>query len=412
MQKMPHFTGLDIGTANVRCIAGMLEQHENENVLSIIGVGTSKNYGMRKGAVVHVEDVAQAISDAVSETERMAGVRINGATINVNGAHINCQSSHGTVAISSPDRQITDDDRLRAEETAAVIHLPDNREIIQVFAKNYKIDGQDNIKDPVGMQGVRLEVDTLVVTAGTPLLRTLDSALEKAQMSIHHHTVSSVAAAEAVLDRHQKESGTAVVDIGAGTTNLVILEEGEVEHIAVIPIGSKKLTDDLAIGLKTDLEIAEEVKLIHGTLDFSKPPAELISVEHGGKRHQYSERVARFVIEARMEELFEQIDREFKKVGKSRKLPGGVVLVGATAKMPGIDEYARDRLQLPVKIGAIKGVSGLVDTINNPEYATAVGLMMLDMMLEGQSSNGASMMSGPYISSRLATKFKKFIKRQ
>lgn len=411
MQKMPHFTGLDVGTANVRCIAGMLEQHENENVLSIIGVGTSKNYGMRKGAVVHVEDVAQAISDAVSEAERMAGVRINGATINVNGAHINSQPSHGTVAISSPDRQISDDDRLRAEETAAVIHLPDNREIIQVFAKNYKIDGQDNIKDPVGMQGVRLEVDTLVVTAGTPLLRTLDSALEKAQMSIHHHTVSSIAAAEAVLDRHQKESGTAVVDIGAGTTNLVILEEGEVEHLAVIPIGSKKLTDDLAIGLKTDLEIAEEVKLIHGTLDFSKPPAELISVEHGGKRHQYSERVVRFVIEARMEELFEQIDREFKKVGKSRKLPGGVVLVGATAKMPGIDEYARDRLQLPVKIGTIKGVSGLVDTINSPEYATAVGLMMLDMILEGQGSNGVSMMSGPYISSRLAAKFKKFIKR-
>jgi cell division protein FtsA len=411
MQKSPHFTGLDIGTANVRCIAGMLEQNENENTLSIIGVGTSKNYGMRKGAVVHVDDVAQAISEAVSEAERMAGVRINGATINVNGAHINSQPSHGTVAISNPDRQISDDDRLRAEDTAAVIHLPDNREIIQVFAKNYKIDGQDNIKDPVGMQGVRLEVDTLVVTAGTPLLRTLDSALEKAQMNIHHHTVSSIAAAEAVLDRHQKESGTAVVDIGAGTTNLVILEEGEVEHIAVIPIGSKKLTDDLAIGLKTDLEIAEEVKLIHGTLNFSKPPAELISVEHGGKRHQYSERVARFVIEARMEELFDQIDREFKKVGKSRKLPGGVVLVGATAKMPGIDEYARDCLQLPVKIGTIKGVSGLVDTINSPEYATAVGLMMLDMILEGQSAGAVGMSSNLYSPSRLATKIKRFIKR-
>jgi cell division protein FtsA len=411
MQKSPHFTGLDIGTANVRCIAGMLEQNENENTLSIIGVGTSKNYGMRKGAVVHVDDVAQAISEAVSEAERMAGVRINGATINVNGAHINSQPSHGTVAISNPDRQISNDDRLRAEDTAAVVHLPDNREIIQVFAKNYKIDGQDNIKDPVGMQGVRLEVDTLVVTVGTPLLRTLDSALEKAQMNIHHHTVSSIAAAEAVLDRHQKESGTAVVDIGAGTTNLVIIEEGEVEHLAVIPIGSKKLTDDLAIGLKTDLEIAEEVKLIHGTLDFSKAPAELISVEHGGKRHQYSERVARFVIEARMEELFDQIDREFKKVGKSRKLPGGVVLVGATAKMPGLAEYARDRLQLPVKIGTIKGVSGLVDTINSPEYATAVGLMMLDMILEGQSSGAVGMPSNLYSSSRLATKIKRFIKR-
>ncbi len=413
MQRMPHFIGLDVGTANVRCVVGMLEQKEseNENNLSIIGVGKSKNYGMRKGAVVHVEDVAQAIGDAVSEAERMAGVRINGVTVNVNGAHINSQPSHGTVAISNPDRQITDDDRLRAEETAAVIHLPDNREIIQVFAKNYKIDGQDNIKDPVGMQGVRLEVDTLVVTAGTPLLRTLDSALEKAQIGIHHHTVSSIAAAEAVLDRHQKEAGTAVVDIGAGTTNVVIIEEGEVEHLAVIPIGSKKLTDDLAIGLKTDLEIAEEVKLTHGTLDFSEPPAEFISVEHGGKKHQFSEKITRFVIEARMEELFEQIDREFKKVGKSRKLPGGVVLVGATAKMPGIDEYAKDRLQLPVKVGSIKGVSGLVDTINSPEYATSVGLMMLDMILEGQGPGVINMPSGLYSPSKLASKIKKFIKR-
>jgi cell division protein FtsA len=411
MQKTPHFVGLDIGTANVRCIVGMLEQHETENTLSVIGVGTSQNHGMRKGAVVHVEDVAQAIDEAVSEAERMAGVRISGATINVNGAHINSQPSHGTVAISNPNRQISDDDRLRAEETAAVVHLPDNREIIQVFSRNYKIDGQDNIKDPVGMQGVRLEVDTLVVTAGTPLLRTLDSALEKAQVNIHHHTISSLAAAEAVLDRHQKESGTAIIDIGAGTTNLVVLEEGEIEYLAVIPIGSKKLTDDLAIGLKTDLEIAEQVKLAHANLDFSKPPAEFVSIEFDGKRYQFSEKVVRFVIEARMEELFEQIDREFKKVGKSRKLPGGVVLVGATAKMPGLAEYAKERLQLAAKVGTIKGVSGLVDTINSPEYATGVGLMMLDMILDGQGVNGVGLGSTIRFSSNIATKFKKIIRR-
>jgi len=411
MQKVPYCIGLDIGTANVRCVVGMLESHETENTLSVIGVGSSQNHGMRKGTVVHIEDVTQAINEAVTEAERIAGVRISGATINVNGAHINSQSSHGVVAISSPTRQISDDDRARVEEAATVINLPANREIIQVFAKNYCIDGQDNIKDPVGMQGVRLEVDTLVLTAGIPLLKTLDAALERAQVGVHHHTVASLAAAEAVLDRRQKESGTAVVDIGAGTTNIVILEEGEVEHVAVIPIGGQNLTNDLAIGLKTDLDIAENVKRTHATLDFSTAPAEHVSVEYEGKRHQFSEKTVRLVVEARMEELFEQIDREFKKVGKSRKLPGGVVLVGATAHIPGLADYAKERLQLPAKIGRINNVGGLVDTINSSEYATGVGLMMLDMILSGQQQTFSTLSAGASITSGLFTKIKRAISR-
>lgn len=411
MQKAPYFVGLDIGTANVHCVVGMLESNETENTLSVIGVGSAQNHGMRKGSVVHVEDVAAAVSEAVTEAERMAGLRITGATINVNGAHINSQQSHGVVAISSPTRTISDDDRARVEEAATVINLPANREIIQVFAKSYRIDGQDNIKDPVGMQGVRLEVDTLVVTAGVPLLRTLDAALDKAQVGVHHHTVASLAAAEAVLDRRQKESGTAVVDIGAGTTNLVILEEGEVEHVAVIPIGSQHLTNDLAIGLKTDLDIAESVKKAHATLDFSSEPAEFVSVEYEGKRHQFAEKTVRIVVEARMEELFEQIDREFKKVGKSRKLPGGIVLVGGMANMPGIADYAKERLQLPAKIGRISAVGGLVDTINSPEYATGVGLMMLDMILSGQQLGSGTLASGGQLASGVFTKIKHMFSR-
>jgi cell division protein FtsA len=411
MQKAPYYIGLDIGSANVRCVVGMMETQESENALSVIGVGTSHNHGMRKGAVAHVEDVAQAISDAVTDAERMAGVRISDATINVNGAHISSVPSRGVVAISNPNRQITDDDRARVEEAATVINLPANREIIQVFAKNYRIDGQDNIKDPVGMQGVRLEVDTLVLTAGIPLLRTLDAALEKAQVGVNHHTVSSLAAAEAVLNRKQKESGTAVIDIGAGTTNIVIIEEGEVEYVSVIPVGGQNLTNDLAIGLKTDLDIAEEVKRAHSTLNFDTPPAEHISIEHEGKRYQFQEKIVRLVIEARMEELFEQIDKEFKKVGKSRKLPGGVVIVGATAHIPGLADYAKERLQLPAKIGKINNVGGLVDTINSQEYATPVGLMMLDMLLGGQQMSVGTLASGVNITTNVFTKIKKIIRK-
>lgn len=389
MQKAPYYVGLDIGTSMVRCVVGMIEPSSTDGILSVIGVGAAQNTGMRKGAVVHIDDVAQAIGTAIGEAERMAGVRINGATINVNGAHIHGQASQGVIAISSQDRRISVDDRARVEEAATVISLPANREIIQVFAKSYRIDGQDNIKDPVGMQGVRLEVETLVVTAGIPLLRTLDAALERAQVTVHNHTVASLAAAESVLDRRQKESGTAVIDIGAGTTNIAIIEEGEVEHVAVIPIGSQNLTNDLAIGLKTDLEVAEAVKLAHATLDFSEPPAEAVSVEINHVRYSFSEKIIRLVVEARVEELLEQIDREFKKAGKSRKLPGGVVFVGGMANLPGLSDFAKNKLQLSVKTSQPASVTGIIETVSNPEYSTAVGLMMLDVILSNRQSSVA-----------------------
>ena len=411
-QKAPYFVGLDIGTANVRCVVGMLEQRDNENHLSVIGLGISPNQGMRKGTVVHVDEVANSINDAVAEAEHMAGLRINGATINVNGAHVHSQNSHGVVAISTPDRQISDEDRMRVEEAATIINMPANREIIQVFPKNYCIDGQDNIKDPVGMQGVRLEVETLVVTAGTPLLRTLDNALDKAKVPVHNHTVASLAAAEAVLDRRQKESGTAVIDIGAGTTNLVILDEGEVEYVAVISIGSQHLTNDLAIGLKTDLDIAEQVKLKYGTLDFTKPPADNISIDYEGKKYQFAEKTVRLVVESRIAELLEQVDREFRKAGKSRKLPGGVVIVGGMANLPGIAEYTRERLQLPAKTGKVTSVSGIISSVENPEYATAVGLMMLDMILSENGSPNTSIITGSQVTAGLIKKFKKITGRK
>jgi cell division protein FtsA len=224
---------------------------------SVIGHGSSTNIGTRKGAVVHVEDVTEAIINAITEAERISGVQINRATVNVNGSHVEGLDSHGVIAISSVNRDISPEDRMRVEEAATVIKMPANREIIQFFAKNYSLDGQKNIKDPVGMSGVRLEVDAHIVTAASPNLRSLDMALEKAQIAATHHTLSSLASAEATLNRQQKEAGTVVLDIGAGTTNLIVIEDGEVQHVAVLPMGGMYITNDLAIGLKTDLEVAE-----------------------------------------------------------------------------------------------------------------------------------------------------------
>lgn len=373
-----HYVGLDIGTSHVRCVVGTRDQND-PGVISVIGHGSYQNLGMRKGVVMHVDDTAEAIVQAITEAERISGVQIHRATVNVNGGHIAGINSRGVIAISSPDREITVDDRERVEEAATIVKLPPNREIIQVFAKDYRLDGQSNLKDPVGMHGVRLEVDCHIVTAASPNVRNLDLALEKAQIAPQHHTVSALAAAEAVLDRKQKEAGTVVIDIGAGTTNLSVIEDGEIQHVAVIPMGGTHITNDLAIGLKTDLDVAETVKVKYAKLgdETDKP----LKVTLDDVTHHFDSAEVNMIVEARVEELLEYVDKELQRIHRSRKLPGGVVIVGGTAALPGLAEFTRDKLQLPARLGKVRGLAGLVDTVDTPAFATAAGLMMLDILL-------------------------------
>jgi cell division protein FtsA len=377
--KPEHFIGLDIGTSAVRCVVGMFDPN-GSNMPSIIGHGEAVNQGMRRGAVVHVDDVAEAIVHAVTEAERISGTSIKHATVNVNGAHVSGLNSEGVIAISAANREITVEDRLRVEEAATIVSLPPNREIVQFFAKNYSLDGQRNIKDPVGMHGVRLEVDAHIVTASSPNLRNLDMALEKAEVAVTHHTVSGLAAAEAVMTRQQREAGTALIDIGAGSTNLIVFEDGEVQYVAVIPIGGQHITNDLAIGLKTDLDIAEQVKIQHADLrrDSKKVTA---TVKVGDKSYSYQFDEIAMIVDARVDELLEYVDKELQKIKRSRKLPGGIVLCGGTAKLPGLDEFTRDKMQLPARIAKLHNVGGLVDTVEDQSYTTVVGLMLLDMLL-------------------------------
>jgi cell division protein FtsA len=386
--EFPHFVGIDVGTSTVRCVIGMYDSPEAV-APSLIGYGSAPNTGMRKGVVSHIDDVAQAIAQAVNEAERLSGMRIQSVTVNVGGAHVAGVNSRGVIAIPAVNREITVDDRLRVEEAATIIQLPPNRDIIQVFAKNYRLDGQDNIKDPVGMNGVRLEVDTHIVTAASPSLKSLTAALDKAGVHVSHYTVSSLAAAEAVLTRQQKESGTILLDIGAGTTSIVVFEDGEVQHVAVLPIGGTHLTNDLAIGLRTDLDVAEAAKLQYGSI---KPSAKIhrqVKVKHDGREYIFNQADIHMILEARIEEMLEYVDKELKKIQKSRKLPGGVVLVGGTSKLPGIADFARDALQLSARLGKLLPLGGLVDAIEDEPYVTAIGLMWLDMLL-GQSSDSHS----------------------
>ncbi len=371
------YVGLDIGTSSVRCVIGV--RNSETGAISVVGHGSSPNKGMRKGVIMHIDDTVDAVVQALSEAERIAGVRVNSATVNINGVHVVGMGSKGVIAVSGANREITADDRDRVEEAAAIVKLPANREIIQVFARNYRLDGQDNIKDPVGMHGVRLEVDCHIITAATPNVHNLDLVLEKSQVGVRHRTTSGLAAAEAVLDRNQKEAGAAVIDIGAGTTNIAVIEDGEIQHVAVIPIGSMHITNDLAIGLKTDLEVAEQVKLKNVKLGDDTDKTYRIIVDGNG--YTFEQRETNMIAEARVEELFEFVDKELARIHRSRKLPGGVVLVGGGSALPGLAEFAREKLQLPARLGSIKGLDGLVDTVNDPSFATATGLMMLDVLL-------------------------------
>lgn len=375
--KLQYYVGLDIGTSAVRCVVGELSS--DSSIPTVIGFSRAENTGMRKGNVAHIEEVAQAVVTAVQEAERMSGREIKMATVNVNGSHVEGVNSKGVVAISSPDRQISIEDRLRVEEAATVVQLPANKEIIQVFAKNYRLDGQENIKDPVGMHGVRLEVDTHILVASTPALKSLEHVLQSAELRAAHRTVTSLAAGEAVLDRKQKESGVCVLDIGAATTNLLVVEDGEVEHIAVIPMGGTHITNDLAIGLKTDLDIAELIKLKHATLNKSVIGETSFVVK--GEEFHFDREMMRMIVEARVEEILEFADRELKRIHRSRKLPGGVVLVGGSSKLPGLADFTKEVMELPARTGSWKHIKHVVDGMDEHEFAPAVGLMLLDMYL-------------------------------
>lgn len=404
-----YFFGLDVGTSFVRCVVGSLDLGSEEPKVSVVGHGSAPNLGMRKGLVAHVDDVVAAINQAASEAERISGVPIRNATVNINGAHIVGVDSKGVIAISTANREISLEDKLRVEDAATIMQIPANREIIQVFPKNYRVDGHDSIKDPIGMRGVRLEVDTHIVTVATPNIRSLDAVLERAHIVATHHTVAGLAAAEAVLNRKQKEAGTLVLDIGAGTTNMAIIEDGEVQNVAVIPMGGINITNDLAIGLKTDLEIAEAVKVKHAALSDSAKTGK-VSVEHERRNHVFNSAEITMIVEARVDEILDYVDKELKKIHKSRKLPGGVVLVGGTTNLPGIAEFTREKLQLAARHGKLDDFPGIMSDIKKPEYVTAIGLMQLDMLFAEQmiDNRAAHKLVGDSIIGNIGSLLKKF----
>lgn len=381
--------GIDVGTTTVRVVVGHLDG--SSMTPNIVGVGEAPNSGMRKGMVVNIVNVAQAIDKALEEAERMSGHQVHGATVNINGSHIAAMVSRGVVAVGSQDHEITEDDLMRAEEAATVVQLPANREILQVTPRSYKLDGQENIKDPIGMSGIRLEVDAHVITALTPHVKNLAKAAEMTETSPHAVMVSGLAAARAVLTQQQIENGVALIDLGGSTTNLAVYEEGDLQHVAILPIGSVNVTNDLAIGLRTDLDIAEKIKLEHAAAiaQTGKDKPKDIELTHNREKFSFKVKEINMIVEARLEEIMELLDTELKQIDRSGKLPGGVVLVGGGANMKHMAEFTKEAMRLPARVAKFSDMSGVSDKVNKPEFATALGLMMLDFEKEHRVPSGS-----------------------
>jgi cell division protein FtsA len=379
------YIGLDIGSTKVCCIVGLHE--EGSATPSVIGVGTAPTSGMRRGVVVDVEETVSSITAAVDEAERISGIAIDRATISIDGANVSSMNSKGVIAVGRADQEITVEDLRRAEEAATAVHLPPNREILQVFPRSYTVDGQVNIKDPVGMNGVRLEVETHIITGATPAIKNLNRSIYQAGIDIEGQVLVPLAAARAVLTKRQKELGVAVVDIGGGTTGIAVYEEGDVLYSSVLPVGSSHITNDLAIGLRTNVDIAEKIKLKYAKAEHHKSSSnDKIRIEElEGDDVLVSRRELSKIITARLDEIFQMVRNELRQVGKDVMLPAGIVLTGGGSKLEGIEEYARAALKLPVVIGKPEGFSGMADKINDPAYAAPVGLMLENMSFAGHT---------------------------
>jgi cell division protein FtsA len=369
--------GLDVGTDTVRVVVG---HTDGAGKPTIIGVGEHINSGMRKGTIVNLDRTAEAIDRALEAAERMSGYHIDNATVSINGSHIVGLASRGVIAVGATGHEIGAEDLRRVEEAATVVQLPANREILDVTPRSYTLDAQAGIKDPYGMTGVRLEVDAYMITALAPHVKNLDKVLEMTELPARNVVVAGLAAARAVLTDQQRENGVVLVNIGGTTTNLAVFEEGDLIHAAVLPVGGNNVTNDLAIGLKTDLDIAEKVKLEHAVATSELRDKDgLIKVKMGNQTLHFDSHLIDDVVEARLAEIFDLVNAELRRIKRYAKLPGGAVLTGGGAKLRGIADFAREALQLSARVGQPTGFGGMGDKVSDPAWATAIGLMEIDL---------------------------------
>lgn len=399
MARPSLYTGIDIGSSQVRVVVAQVDPASDQP--TIRGVGTASMSGMQRGVITDIEEAVKAVSAALNVAERIAGSPVERAYISVNGSHISSQNSRGVIAVSRADGQITPEDVARVINAAQAISLPANREILHVLSQNFIVDGQGNIQDPVGMTGVRLEVEAHVIEGSGPFVKNLTKVINQSGVHIEDFVFAPLAAAQSVLDKRQKELGVVLVDLGAGTTSVAIYEEKALLHTAVLPVGSGHITNDIAIGLRTSIDVAEEIKIKHGTALVKEVKAgdtiviEDPHAEGAQKQQSVSRQEVAEIIVARLEELFSFVDRELKKVGRSGLLPAGVVVTGGGAHLPGLIEIAKQHLRLPARIGRPQQMAGIIDQASDPRFAVVLGLVSWAIDQDSRHGQTRSLMRMP-----------------
>lgn len=397
MSRTNLITGLDIGTGTIKIFVAK----KTEGGLEAISQIEEKSLGIRRGVVVDVEGVSNILKTAFSRVKEETGQRIDGIYVNVGGSHLFSVPSHGIISVSRADQKISEEDVNRVLKAAQTFSLPSNKEIFDAFPKEFIVDGQGGLKEVVGLQGVRLEVEILALGGFAPYLKNLTQTVLNSDLQILDMIPSPIAAARAVLSPRQKELGAAVLDIGAGTSNLAVFEEGDLIHLAVLPIGSNNITNDIAVGLKTDIDVAERIKIEYGScLLQGQNKREKIEIGEEEPLIFYRKQLVE-IIETRVSEIFEEVNKELKKISREKLLPAGIVLTGGGAKLPGMVELAKKEFHLPAKIGKPKGIEGLED---DPHLSTVCGLVLLGQNFEEESEKLSFHASG------IISKLKKFFK--
>lgn len=388
--------GIDIGTTQITTlIAGQTEDGQ----VNIMGVAQTSSKGIRKGQIVDIEEATSAIVECLEAAERMAGYSVSSAFFSVGGAHITSQNSHGVVAVAEPQKEITPEDVKRAVEAAKAINLPSTREILHVLPREFIVDSQAGIKDPIGMSGVRLEVNTHIITAGGTALRNLEKCASLVGIDVDGFVFGGLASGTSVLTETEKELGVVLVDIGGGTTDICMYTDGALSYSSVLPVGARNITNDLAIGLRISLESAEKIKILLNKKDQEltlpeAPPSIFADKKHRQKEStdddislvslhlpEGLEKVSRKtlvegIIRPRLNEIFTMIGLEIKKSGFGGLTPAGIVISGGGAETMGIVETAKRNLAMQARIGAPSNITGLIDEILVSKYATSVGLIL------------------------------------
>jgi cell division protein FtsA len=373
---------IDVGTTKICTLVGEIYE---DGQLRIIGVGVAPSRGLRKGVVVNVHEATEAITASVRKAERISGYQITSAYVGVGGGHVSAINSRGVVGISRSARGISEFDIERALDAARAIAIPHNREIIHTIPRGYVVDGQEGVKDPIGMQGIRLEVETHIVTGASTSVSNLVKCVRDTGVEIDDLILQPLASGEAVLKDTEQEMGVVLADIGGGTTDIGIFIEGSIWHTVVLGTGGEHLTRDVAVGLRTPFNTAEELKIQYGhAVPASLTTDEMIEVTSfgNGARQSVSRMELSEVIEARAEEIMALILREVKRSGYDGLLAAGLVICGGSADLAGFRELGQQVLQLPVRVGRPYDLQGLTDVLESPAYATSVGLLLWGMRHE------------------------------